>query len=196
MFCRGSAILRTCCQRAQAPICARPTRPTSTLLPRYSSTMWLPSPSQLHSARTPPAITAYCHIFSCPAQQTSHLAWSVSPRVSALRPLSRCPVLHKHTFGSRSLSTLSASAHELAVPLSGRDLLEGGMCCICIPVLNLICPQLSNPGHEHARLLLGYCERFLKCTGMRNQIVFAVAGSGSGVDDGDTICAVVTGVLI
>lgn len=168
MFSRGSAILRICCQRAQTPIRARPTRPTFALLSRYSSTMWLPSPLQLHSPRTPPAITAQCHIFSCPAQQTPHLAWSVPPRVSALRTPSRSPVLHKYSLGSRQLSTLSASAQELASPLSGLDSVAGGMCCIRIPVLPLNCPKVRKAGHEHTESLLGYCECFPECTRLRD----------------------------
>ena len=149
MFCRGSTILRTCCERSKAPISSRPTRPILSLLPSYSNFMWLPMPSQLHIAKAPPAIAIHCHISRRTSQQTSHTPGSGT----ALSRLSHPSASFEHTFGCKLSSTaLPASTQELALLASEGDRGVAGKCSVHTCTI-CVCPSsmLKQPASMYLR---------------------------------------------
>ena len=146
MFSRSSTVLRTCCKRSQAPNSARPTRPILSLPSR--SLMWLPTPSQLHTARTPPAIATHGHIPRPSPQQTSHMPRSVT----ALRRLSQSSAFEP-TFACKLLSTAcSASTQELALLASEGDRGVAGKCSVHTCTI-CVCPSsmLKQPASMYLR---------------------------------------------
>lgn len=117
MFC-----VRLGCWRLRgAPIrdisASRPTRTIIALMQRCSSAMWLPSPSLLHSARTPPATAAPYGTPSHPLHQAALLP----ERLPAASRTCEPPTVYRQSLNSRSSSTaISASSQELAPPASAR----------------------------------------------------------------------------
>lgn len=119
MFCVRFCVRRLPQAFTRDIIVLRPTQTTFALVQRCGTAMWLPSPSLLHTARTPSVTAAACGTPRPPLRQATLLPAKLPAASRSGEASAGC----MQSFSSRSLSTaISASSQELAPP----TLAQGG----------------------------------------------------------------------